>query len=76
MSDEPATYAVMITSSEGEKQTYPCAGVQDQDALIYAGKVVETYADRNDLDASVTIIKNGTPFGPASTVRDMTTKSV
>ena len=71
-----ATYTVTVHSTNGESTTYPCAGVQDQDALIYAGKVVEEHADRSDPNASVTIKKDGEVFGPASTVRDMITKTV
>ena len=70
------TYTVTITSTSGEKNTYQCAGLSDQEALIYAGKVVEEKADEADPDASVTICKDDKPIGPNATVRDMTTKAV
>lgn len=34
-------YFVTITSSDGNSNTYACAGTSDQQALIYAGKVIE-----------------------------------
>ena len=70
------TYTVTITSTNGSKNTYTCGGATDQEALIYAGKVVEQNADRADLEASVTIEKDGEKVGPVATVRDMTTKAV
>ncbi len=52
-------YTVTITSTTGEKNTYNCGGATDQEALIYAGKVVEEKADASDLAASVSINKDG-----------------
>ena len=69
-------YAVTITSTDGKEQTYACSGAGDQEALIYAGKVVEANADRADPDASVKITKDGEGIGPVSTVKEMTTKAV
>lgn len=70
------TYTVTITSTTGEKNTYTCGGASDQEALIYAGKVVEEKADTSDPDASVTIAKDGKEIGPAATVAEMTSKAV
>ena len=69
------TYTVTITSTDGNKNTYTCGGSSDQEALIYAGKVVEEKADDADLDAAVTIEKDGQKIGPHATVRDMITKA-
>ena len=65
-----------ITSTDGNKNTYTCGGATDQEALIYAGKIVEEKADEADPEASVTIEKDGEKVGPTATVRDMTTKAV
>ena len=70
------TYTVTITSTDGNKSTYTCGSATDQEALIYAGKVVEEKADRADPEASVTIEKDGEEIGPPATVRDMITKAV
>ena len=70
------TYTVTITSTDGNKNTYTCGGATDQEALIYAGKIVEEKADEADPEASVTIEKDGEKVGPTATVRDMTTKAV
>ena len=70
------TYSVTITSSDGNTNTYACAGTSDQQALIYAGKVVEEKADRDDPTAAVTVTRDGEAIGPASTVGDMTTRAV
>jgi len=69
------TYTVTITSSGGEQNTYKCGGATDQEALIYAGKVVEDKADRDDPEASVVIAKDGKQIGPGASVAD-TTKRV
>ena len=69
-------YTVTIVSTDGAKHTYVCGGATDQEALIYAGKVVEEKADRGDPDAYVTIEKDGEKIGPVATVKDMTTKAV
>ena len=69
------TYSVTITSSDGNTNSYACAGASDQQALIYAGKVVEEKADRDDSAAAVTVTRDGEAIGPASTVGDMTTKA-
>lgn len=70
------TYTVTITSTSGEKNTYTCGGATDQEALIYAGKVVEEKADADDPEATVSIEKDGKEFGPAATVAEMTKKAV
>lgn len=70
------TYSVTITSTDGNSNTYACAGTSDQQALIYAGKVVEEKADRDDPEAKVSITRDGENIGPSSTVGDMTTRAV
>ena len=70
------TYTVTITSTTGERNTYTCGGASDQEALIYAGKVVEEKADTSDPDASVTITRDGKEIGPAASVAEMTRKAV
>ena len=70
------TYTVTITSTTGEKNTYTCGGATDQEALIYAGKVVEAKADASDPAASVSIEKDGVEFGPVVTVADMIKRAV
>lgn len=69
-------YSVTINSTDGNSNTYACAGSNDQEALIYAGKVVEEKADPEDAEAKVQITKDGKDIGPASTVGDMTNKTV
>ena len=69
------TYSVTITSTDGNSNTYACAGTSDQQALLYAGKVVEEKAARDDPAAAVTIPRAGEAIGPASTVGDMITKA-
>ena len=68
-------YAVTIKSSDGNSNTYACAGSNDQEALIYAGKVVEAKADPEDQLAAVQITNDGKDIGPASTVGDMVNKT-
>ena len=70
------TYTVTITSTTGDKNTYTCGGVTDQEALIYAGKVVEEKADASDPEASVSIEKEGSGIGPAATVAEMIKKAI
>ena len=70
------TYSVTIFSADGNSNTYACAGSNDQEALIYAGKVVEEKADPDDAQAKVLVSRNGENIGPASTVGDMTNKTV
>ena len=70
------TYTVTITSTDGSKNTYSCGGATDQEALIYAGKVVEEKADPDDPNATVTIEKDGKEIGVPAVVRDMITKAV
>lgn len=70
------SYLVTITSTDGNKNTFNCGGATDQEALIYAGKIVEDKGDENDPAATVAITKDGKDIGPASTVRDMTTRAV
>ena len=62
------TYSVTITSTDGNSNTYACAGSDDQEALIYAGKVVEEKADAEDAEAKVQITRDGKDIGPTSTV--------
>ena len=70
------TYSVTITSTDGNTNTYSCAGSSDQQALIYAGKVVEEKADHEDPEAKVSITKDGKAIGPESTVGDMMKKAI
>lgn len=70
------TYKVTITSSGGQTHTYACGGSTDQEAMIYAGKVVEEKADVSDPEASVDITRNGEKIGPIATVADMIKKAV
>ena len=65
-----------ITSITGEKNTYTCGGATDQEALIYAGKVVEEKADVTDPEASVSIEKDGSWIGPAATVAEVINKAI
>ena len=69
-------YTVTITPTSGDKTTYPCGGASDQEALIYAGKVVEANADRSDPDAAISVEKDGAAIGPPATVAEMTQKTV
>ena len=69
------TYSVTIISTDGNSNTYACAGSNDQEALIYAGKVVEEKADPSDAEAKVQITKDGENIGPASKVGEMTNKT-
>jgi hypothetical protein len=70
------TYTVTITSSAGQETSYECGGADDQAALIYAGKVVEANADSSDPSAAVTVLRNGTPIGPAASVAEMTKTTI
>ena len=70
------SYEVTITSKDGKEQSYPCGGVNDQDALIYAGKIVEANAISFSDNDAVNITKDGKKIGPIATVREMTTRAV
>ena len=69
-------YTVTITSSDGNKNTYSCGGGTDQEALVYAGKVVEEKADPSDPQATVTIEKDGREIGVPAVVADMIKRAV
>ncbi len=69
-------YTVTITSTNGKQSTYACGGAGDQEALIFAGKVVEEHADPDDTEASVTIDKDGKEIGVPAKVREMLGKAV
>lgn len=66
------TYIVTITSPDGNKTSFSCGGGSDQEALIYAGKIVEANVTDLDPDASVTILRDGTAIGTATTVKEIT----
>ena len=70
------TYTVTITSSDGNKNTYMCGGGTDQEALVYAGKVVEGKADPSDPQATVTIEKDGQAIGVPAIVDDMIKRAI
>lgn len=74
--NRPMVYTVTIIPSSGEKSSYPCGGASDQEALIYAGKVVEANADRSDPDAAIVVEKDGEPIGPTATLAELTRKAV
>lgn len=61
-------YTVTISGARREHK-HRCAGPNDQVALIYAGKIVEAYADRSKTADQVTIKRDGLAFGPVATVR-------
>lgn len=70
------SYQVTIRSSDGPRHDYRCAGVCDQAALIYAGKIVEANAALFSSDDAVEVTKDGEKIGPMATVRDMATQAI
>lgn len=70
------SYKVTITSMSGQQQEYPCGGTSDQEALIYAGKIVEANAGSLSQSDEVCIMNDGEKIGPIATVKDMTTRAV
>ena len=69
-------YTVSIIPKSGDKATYTCGGATDQEALVYAGKVVEENAADADPSATVVIEKDGERIGPPATIADMTKRAV
>jgi hypothetical protein len=65
-------YTVIITATDGTQVSYPCAGKSDQDAMIYAGKVIEANADSLDAFSRVTVLRDGKEISTATTVREVT----
>ena len=67
-------YEVIITSSDGNVNSYSCSGASDAEALAEADAVVRAKGDPEDPGAIVTVEKDGLGVGSPTTVGEVFAK--